>query len=161
MNLDEQRRNAAARSLCAELDDDDGVPMRRELGSKRSARTDASGLAPTDESAQAEPTDSHPATGRKTRQLCAQVQRALHEAVALPGFLSEPGLVVAAVEPAPDASRLRVVISAPAEAAASLPALAARVTAAAGGLRAVAARRIHRKRAPQLFFDITLRKGLT
>jgi ribosome-binding factor A len=93
----------------------------------------------------------------KTLQLCKQVERAA--AVVLAGECESDvllGASVAAVEPAPDASRLRVtIVLVPAgdRAAPLAEALAAlrRVTVR---FREEIARCIHRKRVPEIVFDV-------
>lgn len=127
MPSDDTRRRAAARSLCADLHSDDCPPPRRE---RRHDHTD----------------------DRKTLQLCAQVRRVLeaHIPSSLHAVLAE--LRVERVEPAPDATRLRVVVSPgegtpPAEVHAALQALT-------GRFRAEIAGAITRKRVPTLSFTL-------
>lgn len=128
MHADDSKRRAAARSLCAQLHDDDRPPPRRERRHN-----------PTDD--------------RKTLQLCAQVRRALEAHIPSPHpTLSD--LRIERVEPAPDATRLRVTVSldertthAPAEVLALLHAMT-------GRLRADIAAAITRKRVPSLTFTL-------
>lgn len=94
---------------------------------------------------------------RKLRQLCGQVARELSHA--LSWELSDPFLlsvVVVRVEPAPDASRLRIFVSAMDPAVAERrDEVLARLQAAAGHLRAAVAAGIHRARTPTLCFAWT------
>jgi ribosome-binding factor A len=102
---------------------------------------------------------------RKTQQLCRQVQRAI--TMALAGGCGDPmlqALVVEAVEPAPDASRLRVSMSLSAWGRsarpnkdgeyAALADLLGRLEKFAPILRAEVAAAITRKRAPELAFQL-------
>lgn len=98
---------------------------------------------------------------RKTMQLCVQVQRALYGFIPLPGLSCFDGLVVEAVEPDPDASRLRVVISVPASATGSIAALRNRLIEMVGFLRSEVAPQIHRKRVPSLTFTLMPREDDT
>jgi hypothetical protein len=95
----------------------------------------------------------------KALQLCKQVERVA--ALALEGEWVDAALLgaaVASVEPAPDASRLRVVVVLPPDkgmgdfeqARAALLGLSAR-------LRSEVARWIRRKRVPEIVFDVRLR----
>jgi ribosome-binding factor A len=129
-------RRAEARSLCADLYADDGPPERRRTES-RDDRFD----------------------NRKTMQLCAQVKRALYGVIPLPGLSCFDGLVVEAVEPDPDASRLRVVIRVPASATSSIAALRNRLIEMVGFIRSEVAPQIHRKRVPSLTFTLKPREG--
>jgi ribosome-binding factor A len=92
---------------------------------------------------------------RKTRQLCEQVFEALSLALAESDDAHFADAFVVAVEPAPDASRLCVVVAVDARAAFDevLGALEQR----RGWLRAQIAADIHRKRAPELCFAVTPR----
>lgn len=89
---------------------------------------------------------------RKERQLCRQAREALSEALATldDGVLMD--VWVAAVEPAPDGSRLAVIVQAPRDA--PLDEVRARLDRVAGYLRAEVAGAIHRKRAPTLVFQV-------
>ncbi|MEM9695815.1 MAG: ribosome-binding factor A [Myxococcota bacterium] len=91
---------------------------------------------------------------RKTTQLCAQVAEAVHLALAACHDPRLASLFVEAVDPAPTASRLRVVVSADrdADGAAILDALAH----AGGFLRRQVAGEVNRKRVPQLSFVLTV-----
>ncbi len=95
---------------------------------------------------------------RKTRQLCAQIRRALHGVIPLPGASLFEGLIVEAVEPDPDASRVRVVISVPLTTPASVTALKQRLDQMAGFIRSEVAPRITGKRVPTLSFELIPRE---
>jgi ribosome-binding factor A len=129
-----QRKRDDWRALCAHLYPDDGVDPRDEK--RRHAA-------------------NKPKTDRKTRQLCKQVQRTLQLALgALPPAESLIGVTVWNVTPAPNASRLHVVMAVP------VPSRAAEVAAVvrhhAGRLRAEVAAAITRRRTPELTFEFTV-----
>jgi ribosome-binding factor A len=89
---------------------------------------------------------------RKTRQLCEQVAEALNLAL---GASYDPDLAelyVEAVEPAPNASRMRAMVSGPVGLEAV--AVTAALERAQGYLRRQVAAAIHRKRTPQLSFEL-------
>ena len=92
---------------------------------------------------------------RKTYQLCKQAARAL--SFALAGECGDEVLrdaLVDTVTPAPDASRLMVVVF-PASAQSATPdAILERLHARKSVLRAAVAAAINRKRAPELFFCV-------
>lgn len=115
---------------CASLSADDGIDPRRPL-----------------------PDDLVEGPDRKTLRLCGQVARVL--ATAFSGLVRDETLAalrVVSVSPAPDATRLRVVVSAP---SGSDPgAIAVRLVGAHAFLRAEVAEAIVRKRAPDLAFVI-------
>jgi ribosome-binding factor A len=93
---------------------------------------------------------------RKTLQLCKQVQRVL--ATVLGGEIADEALqslMVDAVEPAPSAGRLRVVLLA-SSSAWSESELRERLERAQGWLRAQVAQAVNRKRAPELAFEVVL-----
>lgn len=103
-------------------------------------------------------TDRSRKTNWKALQLCKQVERAAALALA-----SEcegdalAGAAVVSVEPAPDAGRLRIVVclasgTTPEEMAGARAALAAFTPA----VRAEVARSIHRKRVPEIVFELRL-----
>lgn len=131
MPPDDAKRRAAARSLCAELYDDDCPPPR---GGGRE-RTD-------------------PAADRKTLQLCAQVRRVLESILPSSGHAGLIDALVERVEPAPDASRLSVVVSVPPDTPHSPAAIRATLASAAGHYRAEIAAAITRKRVPTLIFEL-------
>lgn len=90
---------------------------------------------------------------RKTLQLCGQVRRAL--ALAFAGDLADPVLQdgeVAAVTPAPDATRLLVSVRPPTGAAPDD--VLRRLGRVRGLLRHAAAQAVVRKRAPELVFRV-------
>ena len=129
-----ENRSREFRALCAEPHPDDGVDPRRAFkreGDQQAARTD-----------------------RKTRQLCKQAERALR--AALGGEVADDGLrllELVGVEPAPDASCLRVIVRVPHDCG-STTEWSARLQRAAGFLRSRVARDITRKRAPELTFSV-------
>ncbi len=94
-------------------------------------------------------------------QLCAQVRRALHGVIPLPGSSFFEGLVVEAVEADPDVTRLRVVVSVPPSCAHPIPALKQRLTDMVGFFRSEVASQINRKRVPLLTFDLIPREDAT
>jgi ribosome-binding factor A len=95
---------------------------------------------------------------RKVQQLCKQVERAASATLA--GECASDVLVGAAVvsvAPAPDASRLRItVVLAPGRSAEDAALAAAELRRAGPAFRQEAARSIHRKRVPELSFDVRL-----
>lgn len=94
----------------------------------------------------------------KALQLCKQVERSA--AVTLLGECEGEalvGAVVAAVEPAPDAGRLRLtVVLAPGRVAEDVDAARTALHRATGAFREEVARSVHRKRVPELVFDVWL-----
>jgi ribosome-binding factor A len=93
--------------------------------------------------------------GRKTHQLCAQVARALDYALAAvceDDVLRD--LLVVAVQPAPDASRLLVTVTSALSAPCEPTAVLARLERFASKLRSEVAAAIHRKKAPELTFRV-------
>jgi ribosome-binding factor A len=94
--------------------------------------------------------------GRKTLQLCKQVERAL--CLALAGEFDDPvlrDLDVLAVDPAPTSSRLRVTVCVNSSADPIDPTvLVAHLTRASGRLRCEIAASIHRKKTPELAFCV-------
>lgn len=94
----------------------------------------------------------------KAQQLCKQVERA--SAVTLAGECGSDvltGACVASVEPAPDASRLRVtVVLATGRGGEELAEARAALARAAASFREEVARTIHRKRVPEIVFDVRL-----
>lgn len=94
---------------------------------------------------------------RKERQLCRQVQEAVSEALAVLDDDVLQDVWVADVEPAPDASRLAIIVQAPR--GAPLEDVAARLERVAGYLRAEVAGAITRKRAPTLTFRVLPAEG--
>lgn len=101
-------------------------------------------------------------TNFKTAQLCKQVERAVSLALNESGSDALTGAMVDSVEPAPDAGRLRIGVVL--QAAASVEDLDAARTALArsvGAVRAEIARAIHRKRVPEIVFDLRLGRQVT
>lgn len=135
MKPNDSRKRAEARSLCADLHPDDSPPESRRKESRDESSDD-----------------------RKTMQLCAQVRRALHGVIPLPGSSCFEGVVVEAVQPDPDASRLRIVISVPPSCAEPIPSLKQRLIDRVGFIRSEVASQIHRKRVPILTFELMPRK---
>jgi ribosome-binding factor A len=93
-------------------------------------------------------------TQRKDQQLCRQVERAL--AYVVPGGLADPvlqDLSVAAVRPAPDASRLMVWFRT-GRPMSEAPDILERLERARGLLRNEVAASVTRKRAPELAFQL-------
>lgn len=89
---------------------------------------------------------------RKERQLCQQVQEAIGEALSALDDEALSEVYVCAVEPAPDASRLAVLIRAPESSAPDL--VAERLGRVSGYLRGEVAAAISRKRVPTLTFEV-------
>lgn len=138
MKSKDSHQRAEAQSLCADLHADDGPPEHRRAESR----------------------DEH-SDDRKTMQLCAQVRRALHGVIPLPGSAFFDGFVVETVEPAPDVSRLRVVISVPLSCAHSVASIRGRLSGMAGFVRSEIAPQISRKRVPLLTFTFVPREDVT
>jgi ribosome-binding factor A len=94
----------------------------------------------------------------KVQQLCKQVERAA--AVTLAGECESDALLaaaVASVEPAPDSSRLMAtVVLAPGKGAEDLADARAALARSAASFRGEVARTIHRKRVPEIVFDVRL-----
>ncbi|WP_437291509.1 ribosome-binding factor A [Sorangium sp. So ce406] len=96
-------------------------------------------------------------TQRKERQLCRQVQEAVSDALATLHDDVLQGVWVMSVEPAPDASRLAVVV----QVGPGTPpdVVAARLEKVSGYVRAEVAGAITRKRAPTLAFQVLPPEG--
>lgn len=135
MNPHDDPRRADARSLCADLHPDDGPPARRRKEPRPAPHAD-----------------------RKTLQLCAQVRRALQRHVPSHRSPLLADLAIESVEPDPDATRLRVVVSVPPTCPHAPGAILAHLAAASGHLRAEVAGAICRKRVPTLSFDLIPRE---
>jgi ribosome-binding factor A len=91
---------------------------------------------------------------RKVQQLCRQVERAL--AYVVPGALADPvlqDLSVAAVRPAPDASRLMIWLRT-GQPVTEMPQILERLERVRGLLRSEVAAAVTRKRAPELAFHL-------
>ncbi len=122
--MSSKRHEDVVRDLCAHVQEGDGDdPRRAGRESNNQARE------------------------RRARQLCAQVARALNQALAGLADDALRGCTVSAVVPAPDAGRLRVTLRAPEPKAAE-----ARLAHARGLLRLAAGDAISRKRVPELMF---------
>jgi ribosome-binding factor A len=94
---------------------------------------------------------------RKDRQLCEQVAEALSFALAECHDPRLADLYVEAVEPAPSASRLRVVVSG--DSGADAFAILGALERARSYLRRPIAGEIHRKRTPELCFELVAPEG--
>ncbi len=96
----------------------------------------------------------------KTEQLCKQVE---HAVAMLVGELADDvllGAAVASVEPWPDAARLRIaVVLAPDTAQERVQEAHEALTRASGMFRAEIARSIHRKRVPEIAFQVMVGDG--
>jgi ribosome-binding factor A len=97
------------------------------------------------------PWNSPRQAGRKTQQLCGQVKDALHLALGECANGVLQGLQVVAVEPAPHAGRLRVLIIA---ATGDRAVAETAVLRASGWLRSQIAMAINRRYVPELVFDV-------
>lgn len=120
---------------CADLHADDGPGGRPASRSSRSSGN-----------------PFNPKPDRKVLQLCGQVRRVL--TCALTDGYGDPvlqSITVDAVTPAPDATRLRVTVLAPADVG---RAAVERLGRARGRLRREVAEAIVRKRAPELVFHV-------
>ena len=93
---------------------------------------------------------------QKTKQLCRQVEHALVHALAssVEGELLE--LSILEVNPAPDASRLAVLVSLPRTSRTTPQKVHEALDRAAGWLRSEVASAITRKRAPELTFIVVV-----
>jgi ribosome-binding factor A len=121
--------------LCAELHEDDGVDPRAFFRAGKTGRK----------------------AGRKTLQLCSQVQDALNYLLA--GDSRDELLAlfqVVEVRAAPDASQLLVIVQPAVQLAApvDLREILDRIASASGRLRSGVAAAITRKRAPKLLFQV-------
>lgn len=85
---------------------------------------------------------------RKALQLCRQVEHALHLALAGCGDPVLQALCVETVRPHPDSSRLLVIVSS------ESPGAMDRLTAAGALLRREVAAAIHRRKTPDLMFEV-------
>jgi ribosome-binding factor A len=132
-----KRSERELRALCAELHEDDGVDPRED---KRRAML------------------AERKVERKLQQLCKQVVRALHLALAeLPEAETLVGATVREVEPAPHAGRLRaVVVVSDVERVADVRRIVERH---AGWLRGEVAAAITRRKTPELVFEVVVEGG--
>lgn len=93
--------------------------------------------------------------GRKARQLCHQVADALR--VILPGLGNEvlQNLLVVSVEPAPHSGRLQVTVAGPGPTdVTDRNATAEHLVHATGRIRSEVAFAVHRRKAPELVFEV-------
>ena len=123
------KRNQPPRDLCAQRHDDDGINPREDR--KERARR----------------------SGRKDLQLCGQVMSALNSTLqgeVGSGILRE--LMVVAVEPAPDASRVRVHVAGGPLARLGAARVLVELGRARAFLRIQVGEAISRKRVPELIF---------
>ena len=139
--------NDGLRSLCAEVDNDEGPGSNlHSLHKSRSARARRREAKP-----------SGGASDRKVHQLCRQVGQALDEVLAECADVVLQGLCVEGVQPCPDASRLLVTV-APIDNQPPNVAEAAIVVdhlqRASGHLRCEVATAVTRKRAPLLLYRL-------
>ncbi len=96
-------------------------------------------------------------SSRKVQQLCKQVERAAVVTLAECGGDEVAEAWVEAVEPAPDAGRLRItVVLGPTQGTSDLDAARAAFVRATPAFRDGVARSIHRKRVPEIVFDVRL-----
>lgn len=134
-----RRRKARTQtiSVCAELNEDDGVDPRRFF---RKGQTH---------------------DDRKTRQLCKQVLRTLSFVLAgecRDEVLCE--LIVQSVVPAPDSSRLLVTVQpGPAASTITRQEILERLQRACPFLRQEVAAAVSRRKVPELTFEVALREG--
>jgi ribosome-binding factor A len=92
--------------------------------------------------------------GRKTQQLCREVERTLAIAFGSCADGTLRHLIVIAVEPAPDAARLLVSLAPSGGLDSDVGELLKAIGAARGRLRAEVAAALQRKRTPELIFRI-------
>jgi len=131
--------------------------MKRKAPSQRQMRALCSELCPEDG---IDPRDVIRKTapkkgGRKTLQLCAQVEQALNYAFAAAcndDVLREIGVL--AVQPAPDESRLRVTVGPTLPGPCDPSLVLDHLQHALGKLRSEVAAAIHRKKVPELAFCV-------
>lgn len=129
----DRRRSHAEHMLCGSLHADDGVDPRSFSKPERQNKPN-----------------------RKDLQLCSQASRALSMAIAAEvrdSLLRD--VLIDSVQPAPDASRLTVVVRVPGDTdAGRLAAIEASLKRRRGFLRSEVAAAISRKRAPELTFQV-------
>jgi len=96
---------------------------------------------------------ANPIVDRKCKQVCREVYRVLAQAV--PGDPCLDGMIVLEVVPAPDASRLAILVElAPGT---NVDEARAALSRWKGGLRAEIAQALQRKRTPELVFEVEVR----
>ena len=94
-------------------------------------------------------------TDRKVQQLCAQVRRVLSQFLSLEARDDVlQSLFVEAVEPAPDASHLSVVVSVPKDLDLEQEEIQTRLENAKGVIRGELARAVSRRKVPELSFRL-------
>lgn len=93
---------------------------------------------------------------RKTGQLCKEVSRTLACVLGASADAWLRSLALVAVEPAPDAARLLVIVCPPSAQPGDVPQLLARLQAQRGLLRSEVAAALQRKRTPELAFHVAL-----
>jgi hypothetical protein len=143
MKSDKRSKRSEARPLCADVHADDG-PQHRHRKPHR-PHGDANGR-------------STEMFDRKTLQLCAQVRRALYGAIPLGASQHLLDAVIEAVQPAPDASRLRIVVSIPASQFDRVSSVKRMLDGVTPHVRAEVAAQICRKRTPVLAFTVLVRE---
>jgi ribosome-binding factor A len=123
-------------SLCSEIRPDDGVDPRTFFRKPSGRKT----------------------ANRKTLQLCGVIAKTLSQILA---WESSDGMLraclVEAVEPAPDSTCVRVRIAVRADECIDSSALRERLERSRGRLRREVGSAIHRKRVPELVFEIVVR----
>ena len=120
------------RELCGELGPEDGIDPR-EFKRRREGESRQEGK-------------------QKTLRLCGQIARSIELCLGTATDTLLVQLVVDTVEPAPDASRLRVVMTCDPRAGIDPDEALARLRRASGWLRSEVAASIHRKKTPVLMF---------
>ena len=121
------------RQLCGEIRDDDGIDPREFRKEERSRKNSS-----------------------RDRQLCAQTRRCLD--FVLPELLLARGVTcceVSSVEPVRDASRMSVIISVRLD---QLSVAREAISQLRGRLRSEVAKSIHRKRVPDMIFEVVAMK---
>lgn len=134
--------------------------MKRKKISRRVIRSCADDIGPEDG---IDPklffrTRSEKKINRKTLQLCGEVSRTLHQVLAWElgdELLSQ--VRVESVLPAPDSSRLLVMVSLPATGATDPGQVLRRLHEVTGRLRAEIAAAVKRRRVPELAFQVAVR----
>jgi len=96
---------------------------------------------------------------RKTRQMCREVERVASEVLAAAPDEELAGVFVMAVEPAPDASRLVILVGAPPRA--DEAATRAALERSRGDVRAAIAGALQRKRVPDVRFEVVVAPTVT
>lgn len=143
MRSEKRSKRAEARPLCAGVHADDGPQHRHKKHERSHDESGGRSLESVD---------------RKTLQLCAQVRRALYGAIPLGVSHHLLDVVIEAVEPAPDASRLRIVVSLPASHMAHAASVKRMLDGITPHVRAEVAAQICRKRTPALTFTVMARE---